>query len=157
MSTFTKFFFETNNYKIAVVVAKFNPLISEQLRLGAIDAFYNYGGIKSNIQCFYVPGAFEIPGCVNQIMLNRQFDAIITLGAVIRGGTPHFDFVAGESANKISLLSTRANIPILFGILTTDTLEQALERSGTKALNKGWELMEAAISTIQTYQQISEK
>ena len=87
MSTFTKKQIEKNNYKIAVVIAEFNPLISEQLRLGAIDAFYNYGGIKSNIQCFYVPGAFEIPGCVNQIMLNRQFDAIITLGAVIKGGT----------------------------------------------------------------------
>ena len=157
MSTFTIKHIETNNYKIAVVVAEFNPLISEQLRLGAIDAFYNYGGLKSNIQCFYVPGAFEIPGCVYQIINNNQFDAIITLGAVIKGGTPHFDFVAGESANKISLLSTQTNIPILFGILTTDTLHQALERAGTKALNKGWEIMEAAIFTIQTYQQISGK
>ncbi|MBC8198206.1 MAG: 6,7-dimethyl-8-ribityllumazine synthase [Candidatus Marinimicrobia bacterium] len=157
MSTFIKKKLNSKNYKIAIIVAEFNPLISEQLRLGAIDAFYFLGGIKSNIQCYYVPGAFEIPGCVQQIINNKNVDAIITLGAVIKGGTPHFDFVAGETANKISLLSTQSSIPVLFGVLTTDTLQQALERAGTKALNKGWEIMEATISTIQTYYQIKEK
>ena len=107
MSTFTKNFFLINNYKIAVVVAEFNPLISEQLRLGAIDAFYNYGGIKSNIQCFYVPGAFEIPGCVNQIMSNKRFDAIITLGAVIQGGTPHLTLLQENQQTKFHFYPLR--------------------------------------------------
>ena len=157
MSAFTPTSIKNNNYKIAIIVAEFNPLITEQLRLGAMDAFYYLGGENQNITFYYVPGAFEIPGCVKQLIGKNEFDAILTLGAVIKGGTPHFDFVAGESSNKIATLSIQSNVPILFGILTTDTLNQALERAGTKALNKGWELMEAAISTIQTYRQISSK
>lgn len=157
MSIFTPEKLENKNYKIAIVIAEFNPLITEQLRLGAMDAFFKFGGNQDDISCYYVPGAFEIPGTVKQLTNTSQFDAILTIGAVIKGGTPHFDFVAGESANKIASLSIQSNIPILFGILTTDTLQQALERAGTKALNKGWELMEATISTIQTYNKISSK
>lgn len=157
MSAFTPAKIINDNYKIAIIVAEFNPLITEQLRLGAMDAFYHFGGDEHNIAYYYVPGAFEIAGCVKRLIEYNQYDAILTLGAVIRGGTPHFDFVAGESASKIASLSIQSNSPILFGILTTDTLQQALERAGTKALNKGWELMEAAISTIQTYRQISSK
>ena len=148
---------QNKNYKIALVIAEFNPLITEQLRLGAADAFYHLGGNLNEISYYYVPGAFEIPGVTKQLVEDAKYDAILTLGAVIKGGTPHFDFVSGESANKIAELSIRSNIPILFGILTTDTLQQALERAGTKALNKGWELMETTISTIQTYHKISSK
>lgn len=146
-----------NNFKIAIVVANFNSLITEQLRFGAMDAFYHSGGNENNIEFHYVPGALEIAGTVKQLIDSFKYDAILTLGAVIKGGTPHFDFVAGESADKIALLSVQSNIPILFGVLTTDTLEQALERAGTKALNKGWELMEATLSTIHTYSKISIK
>ncbi len=146
-----------NKYRIAVVVAKFNLLVTEQLRLGAMDAFYYFGGREKNLKFYYVPGAFEIAGTVKKLIDNTQFDAILTLGAVIKGGTPHFDFVAGVSAEKIASLSIASEIPILFGILTTNTLQEALERSGTKGLNKGWELMEATLNTIQTYSQISSK
>lgn len=157
MSAFTQTNSITNNFKIAVVVAEFNPLITEQLRFGAMDAFFNSGGQENNLKFYYVPGAFEIPGTVKQLVDNAIYDAILTLGAVIKGGTPHFDFVAGESADKIATLSIQSKIPILFGILTTDTLQQALERAGTKALNKGWELMDATLATIQTYSKISSK
>ena len=157
MTAFSPQKIQNKNYKIALVIAEFNPLIAEQLRLGATDAFYHLGGTSNDISFYYVPGAFEIPGVAKQLVENTNYDAILTLGAVIKGGTPHFDFVARESADKIAELSIQSKIPILFGILTTDTLQQALERASTKALNKGWELMEATISTIQTYQKISSK
>ena len=157
MTAFSPQKIQNKNYKIALVIAEFNPLITEQLRLGATDAFYHLGGTSNDISFYYVPGAFEIPGVTKQLVENANYDAILTLGAVIKGGTPHFDFVAGESADKIAELSIQSKIPILFGILTTDTLQQALERASTKALNKGWKLMEATISTIQTYQKISSK
>jgi len=157
MTAFSPQKIQNKNYKIALVVAEFNPLITEQLRLGAADAFFNLGGNLNDISFYYVPGAFEIPGVTKQLVENKKYDAILTLGAVIKGGTPHFNFIAGESADKIAKLSIQSNIPILFGILTTDTIHQALKRAGTKAFNKGWELMEATISTIQTYKKISSK
>tara|TARA_B100000029_G_scaffold350586_1_gene343045 strand:+ start:1570 stop:2013 length:444 start_codon:yes stop_codon:yes gene_type:complete len=140
-----------SDLKVGLVISRFNALITEQLRLGAMDAWYYHGGLESSIVYYYVPGAFEIPGCVKQLQKTKSLDAIITLGAVIRGGTPHFDFVAGESARKIADMSIESPVPIIFGILTTDTKEQALVRSGTHALNKGWEVMEAALETIKTY------
>tara|TARA_B100001029_G_C15060907_1_gene458385 strand:- start:3183 stop:3656 length:474 start_codon:yes stop_codon:yes gene_type:complete len=157
MSVFLEKKYNKNEYKIAIVVAKFNHIITEQLRFGAMDAFFNYGGKEKNLDFYYVPGAFEVAGTIKQILDNLEYDAILTVGAVIKGETPHFNFIASESANKISTLSIQAKIPILFGILTTDTLQQALERSGTKALNKGWELMEATLATINTYSSINSK
>lgn len=119
-----------------------------------MDAWFFHGGIESSVKCYFVPGAFEIPGCVNQIEKKSSFDAILTLGAVIRGGTSHFEFVAGESARKIADISVQSSVPIIYGILTTDSIEQALVRSGNHALNKGWEVMEATLNTIATYGQI---
>ena len=121
---------------------------------GALDAFDYYQGDKKNIIRIQVPGAFEIPGVINQVMDNIKTDCILTLGSIIRGGTPHFDYVAGESSNGIAYFSKTKNIPVINGILTTDNIEQALERAGTKAGNKGWELMEAAIETSSIYKQI---
>lgn len=139
---------------IVIVISEFNPVITESLLSGAMDAYITHGGKEEDIKIYRVPGAYEIPGTVKQVLVNQSPDAILTLGAVIRGGTPHFDYVAGECARGISELSLNYDIPIMFGVLTTDNLQQALERSGTKAGNKGWDVMEAAIQTFSVYKDI---
>jgi 6,7-dimethyl-8-ribityllumazine synthase len=143
-----------SGYKIAIVISKFNEVITDSLLEGAKKSFFNAGGKESNISIYTVPGAFEIPATVKQVLDNEQPHAIVTLGAVIRGGTPHFDYVAGECARGVMDLSMNSNIPILFGVLTTDNLQQALGRSGDGTANKGWEVMDAAIQTIATYKDI---
>lgn len=141
--------------KIVIVTADFNSEITEALTNGAMDAFLHNDGAEKDLTIIHVPGAFEIPGTVVQSINSLQPDAVVTLGAVIRGATPHFDFVAAEAARGIADLSQSYDIPIVFGVLTTNNLEQALERAGTKAMNKGWEVMESALKMISIYQQIS--
>ena len=145
---------DAKKIKIVIISAKYNSIIVNKLLDGALDAFDYYQGDKKNIILIQVPGAFEIPGVINQVMYNIKTDCILTLGSIIRGGTPHFDYVAGESSNGIAFFSKTKNIPVINGILTTDNIEQALERAGTKAGNKGWELMETAIETSSIYKQI---
>jgi len=145
---------DAKKIKIVIISAKYNSLIVNKLLDGALDAFDYYDGDKKNIILIQVPGAFEIPGVINQVMDNIKTDCILALGSIIRGGTPHFDYVAGESCNGIAFFSKTKNIPVINGILTTDNIEQALERAGTKAGNKGWELMETAIETSSIYKQI---
>ncbi len=140
--------------KITIVAGEFNQPIVDQLIDGASDAFVHFGGESKNLKIITVPGAFEIPGTVNQVLKNSSPDAIVTLGAVIRGGTAHFDFIAGEAARGIGEFSRTSDIPVIFGVLTTYDLQQAQERAGTKAGNKGWEVMEAALQTISVYKQI---
>ncbi len=140
--------------RVAIVVADFNGIISESLTMGAVDAFFFHGGSAENLTVIHVPGAFEIPGMVRQVLERQVWDAIITLGAVIRGGTPHFDFIAGEVAQGVAELSRKSDIPVIFGILTTNNYEQALERAGTKSSNKGWEVMESALKMISVYRQL---
>ncbi|MBC8214668.1 MAG: 6,7-dimethyl-8-ribityllumazine synthase [Candidatus Marinimicrobia bacterium] len=142
--------------KIHIVVGEFNEIVSDSLLNGAVDAYCNFGGNPDDLTIIKVPGAFEIPGAVKIAVENSFPDAVVTLGAIIRGGTPHFDFVATESSRRISELSLKYNIPVMFGILTTNDLKQALERAGTKAANKGWEVMESALKTISVYEQISD-
>ena len=142
------------NVSIIIVISEFNKPIIENLLQGSIDAFLHYGGIQSNTHIYRVPGAFEIPGTIMQITKNKSPDAIVALGAVIRGETPHFDFVAGESAHGLSQLSRNTNIPIINGILTTDNVDQALKRSKPGGRNKGWDAMEAALQTISVYREI---
>jgi 6,7-dimethyl-8-ribityllumazine synthase len=139
---------------VAIVISEFNLVIAESLLSGAIDAYTTGGGKEENIKIYRVPGAYEIPGTVKQVLANKSLDAVVTLGAVIRGETPHFDYVAGECARGISELSMAHDIPIMFGVLTTDNLQQALERSSTKTGNKGWNVMEAAIKTVAVYKDI---
>ena len=139
---------------IVIVISEFNPVITESLLNGAMDAYIASGGKKDGITIYRVPGAYEIPGTVKQVLVNQSPDVVLTLGAVIRGGTPHFDYVAGECARGVSELSMQYDIPIMFGVLTTDNLQQALERSGTKAGNKGWDVMEAAIKTVMVYKDL---
>ena len=145
------------NTKIVIVVSEFNKVIIESLLNGAIDAYCKNGGDKDNLIIHRVPGAFEIPGTVKRVLDAGSPDAIITLGAVIRGETPHFDFVAQECARGICDISMNYDIPILFGVLTTDNFEQALNRSGSNSSNKGWEVMQAAIKTIDVYKDIKSK
>ena len=140
--------------KVVIVISEFNPVITESLLNGAMDAYLTAGGKEDDVTIYRVPGAYEIPGTVKQVLTNQSPDAVVTLGAVIRGGTPHFDYVAGECAHGVSELSMQYDIPIMFGVLTTDNLPQALKRSGTKAGNKGWDVMEAAIQTSAVYKDI---
>ena len=139
---------------IVIVVSEFNQRITDNLLRGAQDAFTHYGGEDSSLIVYRVPGAFEIPGTIVQIKQSLNSNAIIALGAVIRGGTPHFEYVAGESARGIAEISRNSNIPIINGILTTDNAKQAEDRSEVGVRNKGWDSMVAALQTINVYQDI---
>ena len=139
---------------ISIVISEFNTKITKRLLEGAQKAFSNYKGLGSNLKIYRVPGAFEIPGTIQQIIKHKQPDAIVALGSVIRGETPHFDFIARESAHGISQISRKIDIPIINGILTTDNVEQALERSKLDGRNKGWDAMIAALQMISIYRKI---
>ena len=143
-----------NQRSVVIVMSEFNGKITANLLKGALDAFSHHGGLEPDIHIYRVPGAFEIPGTIIQIMQNDTPDAIIALGAVIRGETPHFDFISGESARGIAELSRNSDIPIINGILTTDNAQQAVDRSQVGGRNKGWDAMEAALKTISVYQSI---
>ena len=143
-----------NQRSVVIVMSEFNGKITENLLKGALDAFSHHGGLEPDIHIYRVPGAFEIPGTIVQIMQNDTPDAIVALGAVIRGETPHFDFISGESARGIAEISRNTDIPVINGILTTDTAQQAVDRSQGGGRNKGWDAMEAALKTISVYQSI---
>jgi 6,7-dimethyl-8-ribityllumazine synthase len=132
--------------KYCIIAARFNSFIVEQLENGAIDALVRHGAKKEDITLVKAPGAFELPMVTQRVAASKKYDAIIVLGAVIRGGTPHFDYVAGECVKGIAQVSLQYDIPVSFGVLTVDSIEQAIERAGTKAGNKG---AEAALSMIE--------
>lgn len=131
--------------RFGIVVARFNGFISEKLLAGAEDALRRHGVAAEDIQIAWVPGAFEIPLIADRMAAKGDVDAIITLGTVIRGATPHFEYVCSEAAKGVAATSLKHGLPVLFGVLTVDTIEQAVERAGTKAGNKGWESALAAI------------
>ncbi len=141
--------------KIGIVVARFNSFISEKLLEGAIDSLVRSGVNSDDIVVARVPGAFEIPLAAQKMAKSGKHDAVICLGAVIRGATPHFDFVAGEVAKGTAQVMLDAGIPVLFGVLTTETIEQAIERAGTKAGNKGSDVAIAALEMINLMDLIS--
>jgi 6,7-dimethyl-8-ribityllumazine synthase len=132
--------------KFALVVSRFNDFITERLLEGALDGLLRSGARDDDIEIVRVPGAFEIPLMAKKMALTNRYHAVICLGAVIRGATPHFDYVSAEVSKGIAMVSLESEIPVIFGIVTTDTIEQAIERAGTKAGNKGWS---AAISAIE--------
>ncbi len=132
--------------KFAIVVSRFNDFITGRLVDGAVDALVRSGADDKDIEIIKVPGAFEIPLIAKKVSGNGRYDAIICLGAVIRGATPHFDYVSAEVSKGIAMVSLESEIPVIFGVVTTDTIEQAIERAGTKAGNKGWD---AAISAVE--------
>ena len=140
--------------RFAIVAARFNDFIVESLIKGAVRCLRQHGTADANIEIIRVAGAFEMPLVAQKVAASRKFDGIIALGAVIRGGTPHFDFVAGECISGISAVARVTGIPVGFGVLTTDTIEQAIERAGTKAGNKGQEAALAVIETVNLLRQI---
>jgi 6,7-dimethyl-8-ribityllumazine synthase len=131
--------------KVGIVVGRFNEFITSKLLGGAQDALKRHGLSETDVDIAWVPGAFEIPLIAQKMANSKKYDAVITLGTVIRGSTPHFDFVCNEVAKGVSAINLKSGIPVIFGVLTTDSIEQAIERAGTKAGNKGWDAATAAI------------
>ncbi len=140
--------------KVAIVVSRFNSIFTKELVDGALDAFKRSGGDEANLTLVYVPGAFEIPLTVQKLAESARFDAICALGAVIRGSTPHFDYVSAEATKGIASVSLKSGIPVAFGVLTTNNIEQTIERSGSKAGNKGFEAMCSVIEMINVLKEI---
>ena len=137
-----------------IVVARFNEFISNKLLGGAIDALTRHGVKDDEITVAWVPGAFEIPSAVQKMAESERYDAVIALGAVIRGSTPHFDYVANEVSKGVAHIALATRIPVMFGVLTTDSIEQAIERAGTKAGNKGFDAAVAAIEMVNLMEQL---
>lgn len=134
--------------KFAIVASRFNHFIVDRLVEGAVDALVRHGASEADLTIVRVPGAWEIPVAVKRIAGSRKVDAIVALAAVIRGSTPHFDYVAAEVSKGVAHISLDTGLPISFGVLTTDTIEQAVERAGTKAGNKGWDASTSAIEMV---------
>ncbi len=132
--------------KFGIVVSRFNEMISKSLLGGAFDCLSRHGADEDEITVVYVPGSFEIPLAAKKLAQSKKFDAVICLGAVIRGGTPHFDYIAAEVSKGVANVGLESGVPVIFGIITSDTIEQAIERAGTKAGNKGWD---AALNAIE--------
>ncbi|HOK07191.1 MAG TPA: 6,7-dimethyl-8-ribityllumazine synthase [Syntrophales bacterium] len=140
--------------KFAVVASRFNDFISGRLIEGALDALTRAGADEKDIQIFKVPGAFELPLAAKKLAKTGRFDAVICIGAVIRGATPHFEYVSAEVSKGIANVGLETEVPISFGVLTTDTIEQAIERAGTKAGNKGWDAAIAAIEMVDLFRKL---
>lgn len=140
--------------KYCLIVARFNSFITERLLEGAVDFLTRSGAERENLTVMRVPGAFEIPLAAQKAAASGNYDGVICLGAVIRGSTPHFDYVAAEVTKGVASVSLEKDIPIGFGVLTTDTIEQAIERAGTKAGNKGWEVAQAVVEMVNLFKNV---
>ncbi|MFD0619367.1 MULTISPECIES: 6,7-dimethyl-8-ribityllumazine synthase [Paenibacillus] len=136
----------SSGLKYGIVVGRFNEFITTKLLSGALDALKRHGAEDNEVDVAWVPGAFELPLIAQKMAESGKYDAVITLGTVIRGSTPHFDFVCSEVAKGVSAINLKTGVPTIFGVITTDSIEQAIERAGTKAGNKGWE---AAVTAIE--------
>jgi 6,7-dimethyl-8-ribityllumazine synthase len=143
--------------RFALVVSRFNEFISRKLLEGALDAWARHGVAKEDVEIVWVPGSFEIPLAAQHLASSGHYNAIVCLGAVIRGATPHFDYVAAEVSKGIANVSLQTGVPVLFGVLTTDTIEQAIERAGTKAGNKGFDAAVSAIEMADLLRQLPTK
>ncbi len=140
--------------KVAIVASRFNDFITSRLMEGTLDALTRHGVADKDITIYRVPGAFEIPSVVKRLSASGNTDGIIGLGAVIRGSTPHFDYIAAEVSKGIAQVALDAKIPVIFGVLTTDTIEQAIERAGTKSGNKGFDAAMSLLEMMDLYSQI---
>ncbi|WP_426453485.1 6,7-dimethyl-8-ribityllumazine synthase [Paenibacillus sp. S-38] len=141
--------------RYGIVVGRFNEFITNKLLGGALDALKRHGVQEDEIEIAWVPGAFEIPLITQKMAESGRYDAVITLGAVIRGSTPHFDYVCSEAAKGVAAIALKTGVPTIFGVLTTDSIEQAVERAGTKAGNKGWEAAASAIEMANLTKQFA--
>ena len=135
-------------FRFGLVVSRYNHFITERLLEGALDALMRHGGKEENLEIVRVPGSFEIPLLAKQMAASGRYDAVICVGALIRGGTSHFDVLSAEVTKGVAQAALETGVPITFGVITTDTLEQAIERAGTKMGNKGWEAAESAIELV---------
>jgi 6,7-dimethyl-8-ribityllumazine synthase len=151
MSTIHQGNLTAKNKKFAVVASRFNDFITARLVEGALDTLVRHEADEKNVEIWKVPGSFEIPALAKKIAASKKFDAVICLGCVIRGDTPHFDYVAAEAAKGIAQVSMDADVPVVFGVITADNLEQAVERAGAKAGNKGKDAAETAIEMANLY------
>ncbi len=140
--------------KIAIINSRFNHIITDRLVEGAQDAVARHGGDADNIDLILVPGAFEIPFALERVLASKKYAGVCCLGAVIRGSTPHFDYISAETTKGIASVGLRSGIPVTYGVLTTDTIEQAIERAGSKAGNKGFEAMTGLIEMISLYKNL---
>jgi 6,7-dimethyl-8-ribityllumazine synthase len=145
------------SFKYAIVVSRWNDFLTSKLLGGALDALESHGANESAVEVFKVPGSFELPLTSLKLAESGTFDAVIALGVVIRGETPHFDYVAGEAAKGIATASMQTGVPVLFGVVTANTLEQAINRCGVKAGNKGYEAAVSAIEIVNLYREIYER
>lgn len=146
--------FKPTKAKFALLVSRWNSFVVESLKDGALDTLRRHGVTEAQITIVYAPGAFELPLVAQKLAAGKKFDAIIALGAVIRGGTPHFEYVAGECVKGLAQVGLNAAIPVSFGVLTVDSIEQAIERSGTKAGNKGAEAASTALEMVSLLSQL---
>ncbi len=137
--------------KVAIVAAKFNSFIGDKLISGAENAFIQMGGDTANLDVFKVPGSYEIAGAARRLLDSKKYNAIVCLGVIIRGQTPHFEYVASNSAKAIIEMAASGKIPVIYGIITADDMEQAIDRAGTKSGNKGYDAMMAAVETASLY------
>ncbi len=145
---------QAKGLKFCIIVSRFNEFITNKLLDGAIDALLRHGAAEQNIDVVKVPGSFEVPLVAKRIAQKKTSDAIICLGTIIRGATPHFDYIASEAAKGIASASMETGVPIAFGIITADTIEQAIERAGTKSGNKGWDAAMVAIEMAQLFKKL---
>jgi 6,7-dimethyl-8-ribityllumazine synthase len=145
---------DATGLKVAIIVSRFNEFITNKLLSGAMDCLKRNNADEGNITVAWVPGSFEIPAVAQMLAGTGKFDAIICLGAVIRGATPHFDYVAAEVSKGVAAIGLSSKIPVIYGVLTTDTIEQAIERAGTKSGNKGFDAAMSAIEMVNLYKQI---
>ena len=141
-------------FRFGIIVSRFNNFITDRLQKGAIDALVRHEVKENDIDIAKVPGAFEIPFVAKQMTKSKKVNAVICLGAVIRGETPHFEYVAAEVSKGVAAVAMDSNIPVIFGILTTETIEQAIERAGTKSGNKGWDASLSALEMVNLYKQV---
>ncbi len=148
---------DVKDIKIGIVLGRFNSFITDRLLEGAVEVLRQHGIDDENITCVKVPGAFEIPLAVKHMAQSNDYDGILALGCVIRGATPHFDYVAGECARGVQQASLESGVPVGFGVLTVDTIEQAIERAGTKAGNKGIDSALAVLETLDVIRQLDKK
>ena len=140
--------------KFGIVISRFNEFITGKLLEGALDCLLRHGCSEDDIEIFWVPGSFEIPSTAGKLVSAGKFDAVICLGALIRGATPHFDHLSAEVTKGVAQLSLLGKVPVIFGVLTTDTIEQAIERAGTKAGNKGKDAAESAIEMVNLWKEL---
>ncbi len=145
---------DARNSRFALVVSRFNDFIGQKLVEGAVDCIVRHGGSEEQIDLYKCPGAFELPSVAKKVAVSGRYDAVITLGAIIRGATSHYDVIAAEATKGVAQVGLDTMIPVTFGVLTTDNLEQAIERAGTKAGNKGFDAALAAIEMVNLYQQV---